>query len=122
MERRQPSELTTDPDNPRVISNEALEDLKDSIERDDDFFEARPIIADPDGQVIAGNQRLRAARDLDMESVPVHVIEPEDDEHRRRIRLLDNVSYGTWETEVFQEEYDEAELDDWGAQDIDLPT
>lgn len=59
--------------NPRKISDEQLEKLKDSIDKNPDYFECRPVIlSDRTGElvVIAGNQRVRAAISLGLAAVP----------------------------------------------------
>jgi DNA methylase len=52
------------PENPRTIRPERLEQLKRALAVDPEMLRARPLLALPDGTVIAGNQRLRAAREL----------------------------------------------------------
>lgn len=81
------------PQNPRRISGARLEQLKRALAAEPEMLRARPLIALPDGTVIAGNQRLRAARELGWESVPVVVV---DLEHARAAEwaLRDNRGYG----------------------------
>ena len=78
--------------NPRKISVEAMEKLKESIERDPEYMENRPIIADKNGTVWGGNQRLKACLDLGKNKVPdswVRFVDwPED--KLRRFALVDN--------------------------------
>ncbi len=59
------------PDNPRRISGERLEALKQSMVADPAMLWARPLLALRDGTVFSGNQRLRVARELGWESIPV---------------------------------------------------
>jgi ParB-like chromosome segregation protein Spo0J len=55
--------------NPRKISDQALESLKQSIER---FGFVDPVIVnDRTGVLVGGHQRLKAAKALKLESVPV---------------------------------------------------
>jgi hypothetical protein len=42
------------------------------------------------GQVLAGNHRVKAARELGMAEIPVTLISPDSDEHALRILLRDN--------------------------------
>ena len=57
--------------NPRRIRPDRLADLKLALLAEPGMLRARPLIALPDGTVIAGNQRLLAARELGWESIPV---------------------------------------------------
>lgn len=72
--------LRAHPRNPRTISAERLEQLKRMLVADPEMLEARPLIALPNGTVIAGNQRLRAASELGWETIPVVTVDL--DEHR----------------------------------------
>lgn len=60
---RKLEELKKLENNPRTISDEQLDKLKESIRNNPDYFEARPIIlSDRTGEliIIAGNQRYDA--------------------------------------------------------------
>ena len=59
------------PGNPRRITEARLDDLKRALEADREMLGARPLLALPDGLVFAGNQRLRAARELGWQTIPV---------------------------------------------------
>ena len=89
-------ELTEHPDNPRTISDAAMARLCLNLARDPDMLRARPIIALPDGTVIAGNMRLRAARRLGWATVPVFRADLDTD-RAREWALRDNVSFGEWD-------------------------
>src|SRR5881392_2759590 len=83
------------PENPRTIRPERLEQLKRALAADPEMLQARPLLALPDGTVIAGNQRLRAARELGWQTIPVITVELER-ERARLWALRDNNPYGEW--------------------------
>lgn len=89
------SALSEADDNPREISDERFAALKYALEQDPDMLDARPIIALPSGQVIAGNMRLRALKELGWKSAPVYVADL-DEAKRREWMLRDNQEYGDW--------------------------
>ena len=90
------ADLHSNPENPRTITTERLEALKAALESDGAMLQARPLIALPDGTVIAGNQRLRAAQELGWETIPV--IRVDLDEQTARLWMLrDNSEYGEWD-------------------------
>ncbi len=64
--------------NPRTISTGRLENLKRSLQADRAFLDARPLLVNSypgrENVVIAGNMRLRAARELGWDEVPVLVV------------------------------------------------
>jgi ParB-like chromosome segregation protein Spo0J len=82
-------------DNPRTITDERYEALKYSLNKDPDMLQARPIIATPEGEVVCGNMRLRAVRDLGWTEATVFVKEL-NPAQRREWMLRDNQEYGDW--------------------------
>ena len=66
--------LFGNPANPR-INDPAVEPVASSIRR---FGWRQPVVAKPSGEVIAGNTRLKAAKSLGMEEVPVVWFEGSD--------------------------------------------
>jgi DNA modification methylase len=90
------SRLRPWPDNPRRITPARLADLKKALAEDREMLAARPLLALPDGTVIAGNQRLRAARELGWRTIPVLTVEL-DRERARLWALRDNASYAEWD-------------------------
>src|SRR6059058_1758514 len=90
------------PKNPRTIRPERLEQLKRALADDPEMMQARPLLALPDGTVIAGNQRLRAARELGWQTIPVLTVRLER-ERARLWALRDNNTYGEWEEQALAE-------------------
>jgi DNA modification methylase len=84
------------PENPRRIRRERLEELKRALSEDREMLRARPLLALSDGTVIAGNQRLLAARELGWPTIPVLSVDL-DPERARLWALRDNNSYADWD-------------------------
>lgn len=82
--------------NPRRISDERLASLKRALEADPEMLQARPLIALPDGRVIAGNMRLRAALELGWKTIPAITVDL-DETRAQQWLLRDNQEYGEWE-------------------------
>ncbi len=108
--------LRVSEENPRRIGPEKLEQLKRSLAADPAMLQARPLIALPDGTVIAGNMRLRAAQELGWHTIPV-VYADLDHERARLWMLRDNQAYGAWDDDALAELL--AELGREGS-DLDL--
>ena len=60
------------PGNPRVIPEDAVAHVSESLKR---YGWRQPIVVDPEGTVIVGHTRLLAARRMGLEKVPVHVMD-----------------------------------------------
>jgi site-specific DNA-methyltransferase (adenine-specific) len=88
--------------NPRTIAKGRLDALKADLTADREMLRARPLIALPDGRVIAGNQRLRAVQELGWETVPV-VYADLDEGRAREWALRDNNQYGEWDEQALAE-------------------
>lgn len=105
--------------NPRTISKDQFEKLKTSISNNGDYFEARPcILSDRTGKlvVIAGNQRLRAARALGLKEIPTVLLEGLTEEREREIIIRDNVENGEWNMDELANAWEGSELVDWGVE------
>ena len=121
------SKLKANPSNPRVLRDEKLIKLKNSITEFPDMLQKRPIVAvtDTDGKlmVLGGNMRLRACMDLKMKEVPVILADEWTEEQRREFIIKDNVGFGEWDWDQLANEWDAGELSDWGldAPGFDVP-
>lgn len=103
--------------NPRKITTEQLAKLKESIERNKDYFEARPLIlSNRTGElvIIAGNQRYEACKQLGLDECPTVLLEGLTEEREKEIIIRDNVNNGEWDEDLLQE-WDAELLDDWGV-------
>ncbi len=89
------ADLHESAENPRVIEPERLEALKLALNADPKMLEARPVIATPEGEVVAGNMRLRAAKSLDWQSIETFVIDLSAD-RKREWMMRDNNPYGEY--------------------------
>ena len=110
IERIQPYEQ-----NPRV-NDDGVEAVARSIQT---FGWRQPIVVDNDGIVVVGHTRLKAARQLGLEQVPVHVASDLTPEAAKAYRLADNATAtrSDWD-------YDQlpVELADLQALDFDMET
>lgn len=116
------------PRNPRSIKAEKYQKLKDTLAKYPKVLKKNPIKVFkldkylPGNEhyiVLGGNMRLRALRELGFKRVPCIIAEPETPiEELRAIVVIDNNSFGEWDWDMFANEWDEHELDDFG---IDLP-
>lgn len=104
IEYRKVVDLSLLPNNPRTISKQEFSRLLDSI-KINGFWEHRPLaVEEQDGKlvVLAGNQRLKAARKLGIEQVPTVLYSDLSDDERVDIIARDNINNGEWDFNVLQ--------------------
>ena len=112
--------IHVNPQNPRIISEKKFEKLKNSIKDFPKMLRLRPMVVKADGTILGGNMRFRAIQALGLELKPewVTVAEELTPEEEKRFIIEDNVSFGEWDFDILANEWETAELEDWG---IDLP-
>lgn len=106
------------PRNPRKISKKNLEKLKKSVQDAPEMLRLRELIVVPHGGVfvvIAGNQRLEAAKAVGMTKLPCKVLPEDTDPAKlREYAIKDNLPFGEDDWEVIASDWDTAELEEWG--------
>jgi len=123
MKYRKVKDLQKLPNNPRIIKDADFERLCTSIADNKEFFEARPLIlSDRTGKliIIGGNQRFEAAKKLKLKEIPTFLIEKLTEEKERELIIRDNVSNGFWDFDLLANEWDVAELADFGLNFPDM--
>ena len=106
--------------NPRQLTKDQYQNLKDSISR---FGLVDPIIVNKNKErkniIIGGHQRIRVAKDMDIEFVPVLEVDLTYEKERElNIRL--NKNTGEWNWDELANSFDIAELTDWGFNESQL--
>jgi DNA modification methylase len=106
--------------NPRYISDLDFEQLKKSLTG---FGAVEPAVVNQhhgrENIIVGGNQRIRAAQELGWSEFPcVNVDLDEKRERELNIRLNKNV--GEFDFDILANEFDMADLKDWGFADEDL--
>jgi hypothetical protein len=110
--------------NPRRIMETEFNRLCESIKRDPQFMELRPIVIDSDGMILGGNMRYRACKHLGMEEIPESWVKKAEDltpEQRKRFILIDNAPEGMtgeWDFDILSKDWEIAELNDPGFEKL----
>jgi hypothetical protein len=89
------ADLKTNSNNPRDLSNEALQDLQDSLKDYPELLAAQSIFCDQNLVVYGGNQRLQALKNLGITEIEV-VIYDLPKEQIETMAIRSNVHSGTW--------------------------
>lgn len=108
--------------NPRN-NEDAVESTANSIR---EFGWQQPIVVDTDGIIIVGHTRLKAAKKLKLEQVPVTVAENLTDEQVKAYRLADNKTseLAEWDENMLASELEELkdldfDMSEFGFEELD---
>lgn len=106
--------IKSNPNNPRIIRDDKFKKLVASIEAFPEMLELRPIVVNSDMVVLGGNMRLRACKEAGLKEV--HIIKASDltEEQQKEFIIKDNVGYGEWDWDELANNWDNAELNEWG--------
>lgn len=110
--------LITNDANPRKISREAYEKLKKSLKEFPEMKQLREIVVDENLQILGGHQRIYALKDLGYSDVTVKQVTGLTDKQKREFMIKDNTAAGAWDTDILANQFDMAELKDWGVPDF----
>ena len=105
--------------NPRILAKEDYQKLVKSIEEDPEMLTLNPCWVYPFNDryvVLNGNQRCEVFGRKKIETVPCKVIPantPVDKLNRYIIKI--NAHYGKWDWDMLANEWEEADLSDWGV-------
>lgn len=105
--------------NPRV-NDQAVDAVARSIE---EFGFRSPIVVDESKTIINGHTRLKAAKQLGLEQVPVLLADDLTEEQVRAFRLADNktAELAEWDDDMLEEELsllDDIDMSEFGFEEI----
>lgn len=109
------------PKNPRFFRDYRYEAMKKSIKESPEMLELRELIVYPldEGRyiVVCGNLRLRACKELGYKELPCKILNPDTDVKKlREYAIKDNVNFGENDMDVMTNDWEKAELSDWGIE------
>jgi DNA modification methylase len=112
-----PDRLRPYPGNARTHSRKQLKLIENSIKR---FGFINPILVTDDFEVVAGHGRLRAAKSLGMQLVPVVALSSLSEAEKKALRIADNriAELSNWDRDILAIEYQG--LEDLQFDDIEV--
>jgi DNA modification methylase len=107
-------DLIPDPGNARTHPKRQIEQLRASIAA---FGFTNPVLADPDGRIIAGHGRVQAARAMGLAEIPTIILAGLSETQKRALRIADNkiALNAGWDLEILQKE-----LGELASIDVDI--
>jgi len=109
------SKVKNNPNNPRLIKDEKFKKLVASISSFPEMLEKRPIVVDEDFMVLGGNMRLKASTEAGLKEVWIDVAEGWTEKQKAEFIIKDNVGFGDWDWDSLANEWNSAELEEWGV-------
>src|SRR5258708_37211704 len=79
--------------NPKIVLREDFNRLKKQITK---FGQYKPLVIISTGEVIGGNSRLEALKELDVKQAWVSVVEPKTEAEKVEIAISDNDQIGKY--------------------------
>lgn len=108
------SELKPNPDNPRTIKKQKLNQLEKSLAEFPEMMQLRPIVVDENNVILGGNMRYEALKANGAVNTQVVKVTGLTDAQKREFVIKDNVPFGDWDWDKLANEWDAEELNDWG--------
>lgn len=112
------SDIRINPDNPRTISEKAMERLVKSLKEFPDMLNLREIVVDETMTVLGGNMRLLALQKIGAQDCTAKIVTGLTDDQKREFIIKDNSAFGEWDMDALANAWSDLPLADWG---IDLP-
>lgn len=106
--------ITTNPNNPRIIKDDAFDKLVQSIKDFPQMLELRPIVVNKEMVILGGNMRHKAAVAAGLTDIPVIIADNLTPEQEKEFLIKDNVSGGEWDWDVLANEWNSVDLSNWG--------
>lgn len=107
------SDIKSNPDNPRLIKDEAYKKLVQSIKNFPEMREAREIVVNKDMVILGGNMRFRAMQEAGVKEAPVKIVDWSEEKQKEFI-IKDNVESGEWDWDKIANEWEKDKLAEWG--------
>ncbi len=106
-------------ENPRIIDTYKYQSLVSSLREFPDMMAVRPMIINKENRVLCGNMRYRAITELGWETVMVYQVDLTPEQEQELI-IKDNLSYGDWDDELIDQDWDKGMVDRWmGIEKVD---
>lgn len=118
--------LKENPENPRTISKEKFEKLKNNIQNFPKMLELRPIVYNKDFIVLGGNMRLKAIKELltekkiKLKDSYFKKAESLTKEEQDKFIVLDNQEFGDWDFDSLANLFNTDDLIEWGFDEKNL--
>lgn len=109
--------LQCNQENPRYIYDQDFERLKKSLQDFPEMIEARPVLADENGVILAGNMRYMAQKAIGRKEIAVVYLKGLTEDKKKEVIIRDNVHAGYWDKAKLLDLFSEEEAVEFGVPD-----
>jgi hypothetical protein len=113
------NEIKVNPNNPRLIKDDKFKKLVQSVKDFPQMLDIRPIVVNDEMIVLGGNMRLKACIEAGLKQVSIIKASDLTAEQQNEFIIKDNVGFGEWNWDHLANDWDDAQLVEWG---LDLPS
>tara|TARA_R110002126_G_scaffold56553_3_gene151004 strand:- start:688 stop:1278 length:591 start_codon:yes stop_codon:yes gene_type:complete len=114
IEKVKLSKVKSNPNNPRLIKDDKFKKLVNSIKEFPEMLKIRPIVVNEDMIVLGGNMRLKACRAAGLKEVFIIKASELTEDQQKEFVIKDNTGFGEWDWDTIANEWDSADLIEWG--------
>lgn len=114
-------EAIPNPQNPRKISDQRIDELCKSMKDLPEMIGYRFLVIDREtGHILGGNQRWLAAKKLGWSEIWVAYSDEMDEEQKKEFIIRDNIESGEWDNEKLDMDFKDFPLVEWGIKPSEL--
>ncbi len=106
--------IKSNKENPRLIKDHKFKKLVKSIKEFPEMLVIRPIVVNKDNIILGGNMRHKACIEAGLKEVWIQKLTKLTKEQEQEFIIKDNVGFGEWDWDILANNWNEAELKDWG--------
>lgn len=106
--------------NPRLIKEDKFKKLVKSIKDFPEMLKLRPIIVSSKYEILGGNMRYKACKELGMSEVWIIKADSFNKDQIQEFIIKDNVGYGQWDWDMIANQWDTHKLNEWGLEVLEL--
>lgn len=115
------TDIKLHPNNPRIIRDHKFKTLVKSIKDFPEMLELRPIVVNKNNVILGGNMRYKASIEAKIKKIPVIVADLTPEQEAEFV-IKDNISFGEWDWDALANEWEQAELVEWGIDSFNFGT
>lgn len=112
------SAIKINSDNPRIISQKAMEYLVKSLQTFPEMMQLREIVVDETMTILGGNMRYLALQKIKVKECFAKIVTGLTSEQKREFVVKDNANFGEWNFDALANSWSEMPLAEWG---VNLP-